>query len=77
MVEDGIVEVYSSTADERISMVKLTAKGVELVEQINQISVVTLAGILNAFSEEELHNLNHQLKNYLISCHQVNYFHRH
>ncbi|KQG05327.1 MarR family transcriptional regulator, partial [Acinetobacter baumannii] len=62
LVEDGIVEVYSSTADERISMVKLTAKGVELVEQINQISVVTLAGILNAFSEEELHNLNHQLK---------------
>ncbi|MFI7960986.1 MarR family transcriptional regulator, partial [Acinetobacter baumannii] len=45
-----------------ISMVKLTAKGVELVEQINQISVVTLAGILNAFSEDELHNLNHQLK---------------
>ncbi|WP_071708732.1 MarR family winged helix-turn-helix transcriptional regulator, partial [Acinetobacter baumannii] len=62
LVEDGIVEVYSSTADERISMVKLTAKGVELVEQINQISVVTLAGILNAFSEDELHNLNHQLK---------------
>ena len=58
-------------------MVKLTAKGVELVEQINQISVVTLAGILNAFSEDELYNLNHQLKNYLISCHQVNYFHRH
>ncbi|MNC66317.1 hypothetical protein D3C75_1167050 [compost metagenome] len=43
-------------------MVKLTAKGVELVEQINQISVVTLAGILNAFSEDELHNLNKQLK---------------
>ena len=62
LVEDGIVEVYSSTTDERISMVKLTAKGVELVEQINQISVVTLAGILNAFSEDELHNLNHQLK---------------
>lgn len=62
LVEDGIVEVYSSTADERISMVKLTAKGVELVEQINQISVVTLAGILNAFSEDELHNLNHLLK---------------
>ncbi|WP_196612679.1 MarR family transcriptional regulator, partial [Acinetobacter baumannii] len=57
LVEDGIVEVYSSTADERISMVKLTAKGVELVEQINQIRVVTLAGILNAFSEDELHNL--------------------
>lgn len=51
LVEDGIVEVYSSTADERISMVKLTAKGVELVEQINQISVVTLAGILNAFQK--------------------------
>ncbi len=71
-------EIYSSTADERISMVKLTAKGVELVEQINQSGVVTLARILNAFSEDELHNLNHQLKkNYLISCHQVNYFHRH
>lgn len=62
LVEDGIVEVYSSTSDERISMVKLTAKGIELVEQINQISVVTLAGILNAFSEDELHNLNNQLK---------------
>lgn len=62
LVEDGIVEVYSSTSDERISMVKLTAKGIELVEQINQISVVTLAGILNAFSEDELHNLNTQLK---------------
>lgn len=62
LVEDGIVEVYSSTSDERISMVKLTAKGVDLVEQINQISVVTLAGILNAFSEDELHNLNNQLK---------------
>ncbi len=62
LVEDGIVEVYSSTSDERISMVKLTAKGIELVEQINQISVVTLAGILNAFSEDELHTLNNQLK---------------
>ncbi|MGK3629089.1 MarR family winged helix-turn-helix transcriptional regulator, partial [Acinetobacter sp. A11] len=28
LVEDGIVEVYSSTSDERISMVKLTAKGI-------------------------------------------------
>jgi DNA-binding MarR family transcriptional regulator len=43
-------------------MVKLTDKGLSLVEQINQISAVTLAGILNAFSEEELHTLNHQLK---------------
>jgi DNA-binding MarR family transcriptional regulator len=62
LVEDGIVEVFSSATDERISMVKLTDKGLNLVEQINQISAVTLAGILNAFSEDELHHLNLQLK---------------
>lgn len=62
LVEDGIVEVFSSATDERISMVKLTDKGLTLVEQINQISAVTLAGILNAFSEDELHHLNQQLK---------------
>lgn len=62
LVEDGIVEVFSSATDERISMVKLTDKGLSLVEQINQISAVTLAGILNAFSEDELHHLNQQLK---------------
>ena len=61
-MEDGIVEVFSSATDERISMVKLTDKGLNLVEQINQISAVTLAGILNAFSEDELHHLNLQLK---------------
>lgn len=62
LVEDDIVEVFSSATDERISMVKLTDKGLSLVEQINQISAVTLAGILNAFSEDELHYLNQQLK---------------
>ena len=62
LVEDNIVEVFSSDQDERISMVKLTEKGYSLVEQINQISQVTLSGILNAFEDEELHQLNAQLK---------------
>lgn len=43
-------------------MVKLTEKGQQMVEQINQISQVTLAGILHAFEEDELHDLNKQLK---------------
>ena len=62
LVEDEIVEVFSSEHDERISMVKLTDKGLKLVEQINSISAVTLAGILNAFDEDELNSLNAQLK---------------
>ncbi|MDQ8934815.1 MarR family winged helix-turn-helix transcriptional regulator [Acinetobacter rudis] len=62
LVEDDIVQVFSSETDERISMVKLTSKGQELVEQINQISQVALSGILNAFDDEELHHLNAQLK---------------
>ena len=62
LVEDEIVEVFSSEHDERISMVKLTDKGLKLVEQINSISAVTLAGILNAFDEDELNALNAQLK---------------
>ncbi|WP_286728311.1 MarR family winged helix-turn-helix transcriptional regulator [Acinetobacter sp. UBA1297] len=62
LVEDDIVEVFSSQLDERVSMVKLTEKGQQMVEQINQISQVTLAGILHAFEEEELHDLNKQLK---------------
>lgn len=62
LVEDDIVEVFSSDQDERISMVKLTEKGYSLVEQINQISQVTLSGILNAFDDQELSNLNAQLK---------------
>ncbi len=62
LVEDDIVQVFSSESDERISMVKLTEKGQTLVKQINQISQVTLSGILNAFEEEELHQLNAQLK---------------
>ena len=33
-----------------------------MVEQINQISQVTLSGILNAFDDAELHQLNGQLK---------------
>ena len=62
LLEDEIVVVFSSEADERISMVKLTDKGKNLVEQINIISSVTLSGILNAFEEDELHLLNTQLK---------------
>lgn len=62
LVEDNIVEVFSSDQDERISMVKLTEKGYSLVEQINQISQVTLSGILNAFDDQELNDLNAQLK---------------
>ena len=57
LVEDNIVEVFSSDQDERISMVKLTEKGYSLVEQINQISQVTLSGILNAFDDQELSDL--------------------
>ena len=56
------LEVFSSEHDERISMVKLTESGKQLVEQINTISIVTLTGILNAFDEDELNNLNKQLK---------------
>ena len=62
LVEDDIVQVFSSESDERISMVKLTVKGKELVEQINQISQVALSGILNAFEDQELHDLNTQMK---------------
>lgn len=62
LVEDDIVEVFSSRHDERISMVKLTDKGRVMVEQINTISAVALSGILNAFTEDELHQLNAQLK---------------
>lgn len=62
LVKDDIVEVFSSDQDERISMVKLTEKGYSLVEQINQISQVTLSGILNAFDDQELSDLNAQLK---------------
>ena len=62
LVEDDIVEVFSSELDERISLVKLTEKGQTMVEQINQISQVTLAGILHAFDDQELKDLNTQLK---------------
>ncbi len=62
LVEDDIVEVFSSDQDERISMVKLTEKGYSLVDQINQISQVALSGILNAFDAQELSDLNAQLK---------------
>ncbi|WOE32622.1 MULTISPECIES: MarR family transcriptional regulator [unclassified Acinetobacter] len=62
LVEDDIVEVFSSVSDERISMVKLTDKGLLLVEQINQICSVTLSGILNSFNDEELIQLNAQMK---------------
>ena len=62
LVDDEIVEVFSSTEDERISMVRLTPKGIALVEQINQISIVTLSGILNSFDERELSNFNQLLK---------------
>lgn len=62
LVEDDIVEVFSSASDERISMVKLTKKGLIMVEQINQISAVALSGILNAFEDDELIKLNKQMK---------------
>lgn len=62
LVEEDIVEVFSSPHDERISMVKLTEKGYGLVDEINQINRVTLAGILNSFDEQELESLNSQLK---------------
>ncbi|MDM1757417.1 MULTISPECIES: MarR family winged helix-turn-helix transcriptional regulator [Acinetobacter] len=62
LVEDQIVEVFSSELDERISMVKLTEKGLAMVEQINLISQVTLSGILHAFEEDELKLLNSQLQ---------------
>ncbi|ENV45433.1 MULTISPECIES: MarR family winged helix-turn-helix transcriptional regulator [Acinetobacter] len=62
LVDEDIVTIFSSPFDERISMVKLTDKGYDLVEQINQINKITLAGILNSFEEEELLQLNTQLK---------------
>lgn len=62
LVDEDIVTIFSSPFDERISMVKLTDKGYDLVEQINQINKITLAGILNSFEEEELLQLNNQLK---------------
>lgn len=62
LVDDGIVEVFSSAHDERISMVKLTDKGLQLVDQVNNISAVALSGILNAFEDDELIQLNLQLK---------------
>ena len=62
LVEDEIVEVFSSEQDERISLVKLTEKGQTMVEQINQISQITLAGILHAFDDQELKDFNTQLK---------------
>ena len=52
LVEDNIVEVFSSDQDERISMVKLTEKGYSLVEQINQISQVTLSGICLLYTSD-------------------------
>ena len=62
LVDDGILEVSSSETDERISVVKLTPKGLDLVEQLNQIIAVTLSGVLQQFNEEELSHLNQQLK---------------
>ena len=62
LVEDGILEVSSSESDERISVVKLTPKGLELVAQLNQIIQVTLSGVLQQFSEVELLHLNQQLQ---------------
>ena len=62
LVEDGILEVSSSESDERISVVKLTPKGLELVAQLNQIIQVTLSGVLQQFSEAELLHLNQQLQ---------------
>lgn len=62
LVEEGIVEVFSSPYDERISMVKLTEKGQSLVEKIHQINHVTLSGILNSFDEKELQQINLKLK---------------
>lgn len=62
LVEEDIVEVFSSPYDERISMVKLTEKGHMLVEKINEINCVTLSGILNHFDDKELQQLNQQLK---------------
>lgn len=62
LVDEDIVTIFSSPFDERISMVRLTDKGYDLVEQINQINKITLAGILNSFEEEELLQLNTQLK---------------
>ena len=62
LVEDGILEVSSSETDERISLVKLTPKGLELVEQLNQIIQVTLSGVLQQFEEGELRHLNQQLR---------------
>ena len=62
LVDDGILEVSSSETDERISVVKLTPKGLDLVEQLNQIIAVTLSGVLQQFDEEELSHLNQQLK---------------
>ena len=62
LVDEDVVTIFSSPFDERILMVKLTEKGYSLVEQINQINKMTLAGILNSFEEEELNHLNAQLK---------------
>ena len=62
LVEDDILEVSSSKEDERVSVVKLTSKGLELVAQLNQIIAVTLSGVLQQFEEEELTLLNQQLK---------------
>lgn len=62
LVDDGILTVSPSTEDERITMVRLTDKGMDFVEKIHQINMIALAGILHSFNDEELTQLNAQLK---------------
>lgn len=56
--EQGLVSCYSSEKDERITMVKLTEQGEEIIAKLHQINQIALSGVFSQFEEQEIEQLN-------------------
>jgi DNA-binding MarR family transcriptional regulator len=62
MQEQGLVQCYPSTKDERTTMVTLTEQGLSVIDKLHQINAITLSGVIAQFEEQEMQQLNQLLQ---------------
>ena len=62
MQDQGLVVCYPSSKDERITRVKLTDEGAQIIVKLKQINAIALSGVIAQFEEEEMLLLNQLLQ---------------
>ena len=62
LLKEGYIETYSSELDRRVKMIKLSKKGLEIAEKMNEAIENNEKKLSNSLSEEEFNTLLELLK---------------